>query len=155
MGTNQIIWSDAQTAFFLSKQVASHHVFDFIINEMQCADKMIISSFAITEFYVRRLIRNQCRISSITLFLDFTIASRNPRVTKFAALHVDQLFMTNNHSKTIYARNSSTEMLAVMSNNATNNLRYESGIIFRDHDLIPQFLKQYETMKSDSVQWKS
>lgn len=155
MNQNQIIWSDPQTAFFLSKQVASHHVFDFIINEMKRAETMVISSFAITDQYVRRLIRNQDSISRITLFLDFTIASRNARVTQFAALNVAELFLTNNHSKTIYAKNAGTEMLAVMSNNATNNLRYESGIIFRDHDLIPQFLTQYETMKTDSVQWKS
>ena len=152
---NQISWANNNVAFFLSKNVASHHIFDFIIDEMKRADNMIISSFAITDQYVRRLIRNQERISRITLFLDFTIASRNARVTQFAALNVAELFLTNNHSKTIYEKNANTEMLAVMSNNATNNLRYESGIIFRDHDLIPQFLTQYETMQSDSVQWKS
>ena len=155
MNPNQIVWSDSQTAFFLSNQVASHHVFDFIINEMKSADIMIISSFAITDQYVRRLIRNSGRISRITLFLDFTIASRNPRVTQFAASNVTELFLTNNHSKTIYAKNADTEMLAVISNNATNNLRYESGIIFRNHNLIAGFKNQYETMKSDSVQWKS
>jgi len=155
MNPNQITWSDPQTAFFLSNQVASHHVFDFIINEMKRADELIISSFAITDQYVRRLIRNSVRISRITLFLDFPIASRNARVTQFAASNVAELYLTNNHSKTIYAKNSGTEMLAVISNNATNNLRFESGIIFRDHALIPQFLQQYETMKTDSVQWKS
>jgi hypothetical protein len=155
MKPNQIIWSDPQTAFFLSNQVASHHVFDFIINEMKSADSMIISSFAITDQYVRRLIRNSGRISRITLFLDFTIASRNARVTQFAASNVAELFLTNNHSKTIYAKNNDTEMLAVISNNATNNLRYESGIIFRNHPIIPQFLQQFETMQTDSVQWKS
>jgi len=155
MKTNQIIWANSQTAFFLSNQVASHHIFDFVIDEMKSAECMIISSFAITDHYVRRLIRNRGRISRITLFLDFTIASRNARVTQFAASNVAELFLTNNHSKTIYAKNADTEMLAVMSNNATNNMRYESGILFRNHDLIPQFLRQYETMQADSVQWKS
>jgi len=155
MNPNQIIWSDPQTAFFLSNQVASHHVFDFIINEMKRADELIISSFAITDFYVRRLIRNSGRISRITLFLDFTIASRNARVTQFAASNVTELFLTNNHSKTIYAKNADTEMLAVISNNATNNLRYESGIIFKNHPIISQFLQQYEFMKLNCTQWTS
>ena len=153
MKTYQIIWANSQTAFFLSNQVASHHIFDFVIDELKSADFMIISSFAITDHYVRRLIRNRGRISRITLFLDFTIASRNARITDFASRNVEELFLTNNHSKTIYAINRDAEMLAVMSNNATNNKRYESGIIFKNHPIISEFRKQYDTMKADSVPW--
>lgn len=151
---NQISWANNQVASFLSQDVASHHIFDFLIEEMKRADKMIISSFAITDNYVRRLIRNRCNIENITLFLDYTIASRNPRTTDYVSRNVDELYLTNNHSKTIYAINSEIEMLAVMSNNATNNHRYESGIIFKNHEVIHQFIKSYEIMKIDSAQWK-
>lgn len=152
MEKNQIIWADPFTAFFLSKQVASHHVFDFILNEIKRADEMIISSFAITDDYVRRLIRNRESISMLTLILDFTVASRNPRITDFAARNCEELYLTNNHSKTIYAKNKETEILAVVSNNTTKNRRYESGIIFKNHEVIPAFIQQYEQMKNDSVQ---
>jgi hypothetical protein len=136
---------------YLNQQVQSHTVFDWILEKVVRADKMIIGSFAITEAYVRRIIRNRERITDITLFLDFTIASRNPRVTHYAAHNVDRLFLMNNHSKFIYATGTGQEYLAIMSNNATNNHRYESGIILSDSVFIAEFLKQIEVMQNNCV----
>jgi hypothetical protein len=138
---------------FLSKQIQSHDVFDFLLDECGRADKMDISSFAITESYVRRIIRNRDRIGHLTLFLDFTIASRSPRMTMYAAKNVDELYLTNNHSKTIYITGQGREYLAVMSNNATNNHRYESGLVCSSPEVICHFLEQYRQMKNDSVKW--
>ena len=139
------------TGYYLNQQVQSHTVFDYLLEKVGRADKMIIGSFAITEAYVRRIIRNRDRIVDITLFLDFTIASRNPRTTIYAAHNVNRLFLANNHSKFIYASGSGMEYLAVMSNNATNNHRYESGVILSDPDLIIEFLRKVEEMKNDCV----
>lgn len=136
---------------YLNQQVQSHHVFDYLLDKCNGADKMIVSSFAITEAYVRRIIRNRERITDITLFLDFTIASRNPRVNLYAARNVDRLFLANNHSKFIYISGSGMEYLAIMSNNATNNHRYESGIILSDSVFIAEFLTQTEGMKNECV----
>jgi len=133
---NQIYWSNDQTAFYLSQVVQSHHVFDLMLNTIERADELIVSSFAITETFIRRLVYARNRIKQITLILDFTIASRNPAMICFAAEHADRLLLTNNHSKTIYLRDSRLEMLAVMSNNATNNQRFESGIILKNHPVI-------------------
>lgn len=99
---------------------------------MGTVDRMVISSFAITEAYIRRIIRNRDHIHHITLILDFTIASRNPQISLFAARNVDELYLVNNHSKIIYVENGERKMAAIMSNNATNNHRYESGIIIQD-----------------------
>ena len=136
---------------YLNQQVQSHDVFDYLLDKVERADKMIIGSFAVTEAYVRRIIRNRERIGDITLFLDFTIGSRNPRVTHYAAHNVDRLFLTNNHSKFIYTSGSGMEYLAIMSNNATNNHRYESGIILSDSVFISEFLAQIEGMKNECV----
>ena len=138
---------------FLSKQIQSHDVFDFLLNECGGADKMIISSFAITEAYVRRIIRNRHRIGHLTLYLDFTIASRNPRMTMYTAKNVDELYLTNNHSKTIYISGNGKEYMAVMSNNATNNHRYESGLVCSSREVIDYFQEQLKQMKNDSVKW--
>lgn len=138
---------------FLSKQVQSHDVFDFLLDECERADKMVISSFAITEAFVRRIIRNRHRIDHLTLYLDFTIASRNPRMTMYAAQNVDELYLTNNHSKTIYIAGNGKEYLAVMSNNATNNHRYESGLVCSYTDVIDHFQAQFSQMRKDSVKW--
>ena len=117
------------------------------------ADKMVISSFAISEALVRRIIRNRHRIDHLTLYLDFTIASRNPRMTMFAAKNVDELYLTNNHSKTIYTSGNGKEYLAVISNNATNNHRYECGLVISSSEVISHFREQYNQMKNDSVKW--
>ena len=138
---------------FLSKHIQSHDVFDFVLDECKRADRMVISSFAITEAYVRRIIRNRHRIDHLTLYLDFTIASRNPRMTMYAAKNVDELYLTNNHSKTIYISGNGKEYLAVMSNNATNNHRYESGLVCSSREVIDHFQEQFNQMKNDSVKW--
>jgi hypothetical protein len=135
---------------YLNQQVQSHNVFDFLLDKGGRADEVIISSFAITEAYVRRIIRNRHRIGRVFLFLDFTIASRNPRITLYAAHNVDRLYLANNHSKFIYVK-SGVQYLAIMSNNATNNHRFESGIILSDPVFIAEFLKQIEGMKTESV----
>lgn len=44
-------------------------------------------------------------------------------------------------------------ILALMSNNATNNQRYESGVIFRNHPGIDFYLQAIEAMKADSAPW--
>lgn len=150
---NQISWANNQVGFYLSPVVQSHHVFDLMLHEIERADETIMSSFAITESYVRRIIRNRKHLGKVILFLDFTVASRNPVNTNFAALNVDELLLTKNHSKTIYMRSKSAEMLAIMSNNATNNQRFESGVIFKDHPAIRLYLDQVQIMKDAAVQW--
>jgi len=124
-----------------------------MLDDCKRADKMVISSFAISEALVRRIIRNRHRIDHLTLYLDFTIASRNPRMTMFAAKNVDELYLTNNHSKTIYTSGNGKEYLAVISNNATNNHRYECGLVIRSREVISYFREQYNQMKNDSVKW--
>ena len=152
VSSTKLTWVNG-IAPFLSNQVQFQDVFDFMLDECERADKMVISSFAITEALVRRIIRNRHRIDHLTLFLDFTIASRNPRMTMFAAKNVDQLYLTNNHSKTIYISSNGKEYLAVMSNNATNNHRYESGLVINSREVISHFREQYNQLKNDSVKW--
>lgn len=150
--STKLTWVNG-VAPFLSDQVQFQDVFDFMLDDCKRADKMVISSFAITEALVRRIIRNRHRIDHLTLFLDFTIASRSPRMTMYTAKNVDELYLTNNHSKTIYIAGNGKQYLAVMSNNATNNHRYESGLVISSEKVITLFREQYGRMKNDSVKW--
>ena len=147
----ELSWNN-DIAVKLSQDVQSHDVFDFILDKCERADKMIIGSFAMNEAYVRRLIKNRQRISSVEVFLDLTVADRSPANTIYISENVDALYLTNNHSKFIYCRGK-VEMLAVMSNNATNNHRYEFQVIIRDRLAIADFLQQYEQMKSESLHY--
>jgi hypothetical protein len=148
-----INWIDDHLAIYLDNKIQAHHIFDKMLQELINVDQAIISSFAITEPWVRRLIRHRADIKHITLFLDFTVASRKPLNTDYAARNVDELLLTRNHSKTIFMSSGNKRLLALISNNATNNQRYESGVIFSDHPAINFYLQEIETMKSDSVPW--
>ena len=150
----QLSWLNNDLAFFLSNNIQSHNVFDALLLKCERADKMIISSFAITDAFVRRIIRNQDKITDLTLILDFTIASRSPRLTHFASLNVTRLLLTTNHSKTIYIQSGDLEYLAVMSNNATQNHRYESGIITSQKEVIAQYKISLAELINNSAQWK-
>lgn len=138
---------------YLNQEVQSHNVFDYMLDRLEGADRMTISSFAITEAYVRRIIRNRERIGHIDLILDFTIASRNPRITMYAAQNVDNLYLCNNHSKVIYLENGLQCMAAVMSNNATNNHRFESGIILFDALKARTFGEAFQQVKQESARY--
>jgi hypothetical protein len=140
-------------AMYLNQQVQSHNVFDYLLDKAGQVERMIISSFAITEAYVRRIIRNRERIKRIELILDFTIASRNPRITMYAAQNVDNLFLVNNHSKIIYVEQGGRCMAAVMSNNATNNHRFESGVIISDSSKARTFGEAFELVKQQAVRY--
>lgn len=150
---NDIHWISEQVGIYLSNNIQAHHIFDYMYNELSADAKLILSSFAITEPWVRRLIRSRDRISHITLFLDFTVASRKPRNTDYVARNVDQLYLTNNHSKTIFMDDGRTRILSLMSNNATNNKRYESGVLFKNNPCIDLYLQDIEKMKLECVQW--
>lgn len=138
---------------YLNQEVQSHNVFDYMLDRLEGADRMTISSFAITEAYVRRIIRNRERIGHIDLILDFTIASRNPRISMYAAKNVDNLFLVNNHSKVIYIEKGTQSMAAVMSNNATNNHRFESGVIILDHQKARTFGQAFDAVKQQAVRY--
>ncbi len=138
-------------ALYINRQVQSHNVFDYMLDRAGVADRMILSSFAITEAYIRRIIRNRHRIRSIELILDFTIASRNPRITLFAHHNVDALYLVNNHSKIIYTEGGGGCMAAIMSNNATNNHRFESGIIITDSRRASVIGEAFKQVKQECV----
>lgn len=149
----ELSWNN-DIAIKLSRDVQSHEVFDYILDECERADKMIIGSFAMNEAYVRRIIRNRERISSIEVFLDLTVADRSPANTIYVSENIDALYLTTNHSKFIYCKGKK-EMLAVMSNNATNNHRFEVQVLIRDRRAIAEFLLQYEQMKAESLRYGS
>jgi hypothetical protein len=149
----ELSWNN-DIAVKLSQDVQSHDVFDYILDECKRADKMIIGSFAMNEAYVRRIIRNRERIAFIEVFLDLTVADRSPANSIYVSENVDALYLVNNHSKFIYC-SGEKEMLAVMSNNATNNHRFEFQVFTTNQGAIAGFLDYYEKMKTESLLYES
>ncbi len=136
------------TLIYVNNSINNHDIFDYLIEKCNGADRLFISSFAITDSYIRRFIKNRYRINHITLVLDFTVATRKSRNTFFASLNVDELRLANNHSKIILIDN---KAVAIMSNNATKNSRYECGFISFDTNVIKQYSALVELMKIDTA----
>lgn len=150
----ELSWAN-DIALKLSQEVQSHDVFDYLLNECGRAEKIIIGSFAMNDAYIRKIIRKRDKIEDIEVFLDLTVADRSPANTIYVSQNVDALYLTNNHSKFIYCKGGGKEFLSVMSNNATNNHRFEFQVFIRERETIFNFLQQYEVMKNESLLYDS
>ncbi len=148
----KIDWLNDGFAPFLDK-VQSHHVFDFCLNYVGRADETIISSFAINEGFVRRLIKNRVRLGNLTVIWDSNMAVQNIGKLLFAAKNTDALLLANNHSKVIYMANSNKQCVAVSSVNTTGNYRYEGGFITTDADLVKFYKLKLENIIDESNPW--
>ena len=45
------------TLVYVSNQLNSHDIFDYLIDKCEGADRLFVSSFAISETYIRRFIK--------------------------------------------------------------------------------------------------
>ncbi len=148
----KIEWLCDGFAPFLDK-VQSHHVFDFCLNYVERADETIISSFAINEGFVRRLIKNRVRLGNLTVIWDSNMAVQNIGKLLFAAKNTDALLLANNHSKVIYMANSQKQCVAVSSVNTTGNYRYEGGLVTSDAALVGFYKHKLDNIKATSKPW--
>lgn len=136
------------TFIYVNNQLNSHDIFDYLIDKCEGADRLFVSSFAITDTYIRRFIKNRYRIKHITLLLDFTVATRQSRNTYFASKNVDELHLTNNHSKIILIED---KAVAIMSNNATDNSRFECGFVSFNSEMISKYTELIKTMLNETI----
>lgn len=148
----KISWLKDGFAPFLDK-VQSHHVFNFCLDYVERADECIISSFAINEGFVRRLIKNRDRLGNLTVIWDSNMAIQNIGKLLFAAKNTDSLYLANNHSKVLYMANAEKQCVAVSSVNTTGNYRYEGGFITTDSDLVNFYKSKIDNLILDSKPW--
>lgn len=148
----KISWLKDGFAPFLDK-VQSHHVFDFCLDYVGRADECIISSFAINEAFVRRLIKNRDHIGKTVLIWDSNMAAKNIEKLLFAAKNTDKLLLANNHSKVLYMASAEKQCVAVSSVNTTGNYRYEGGFITSDVDLVNFYKSKLDNIIENSNPW--
>lgn len=149
---NKISWIDDDFAPFLSK-VQSHHVFDFCLEHIACAEETIISSFAINEAFVKRLIKHRKRLGKISVIWDSTLATRNIKTLLLLDKHVNTINLIGNHSKMISMRSDHQHVVAVSSVNTTGNYRYEGGLITSQATLTNYYHTQLLDIINNSKQW--
>lgn len=152
MALSKIKWIKDGFAPFLEK-VQSHHVFNFCMDYVERADVCIISSFAINEGFVRRLIKNKESLGQITMLWDANMAQSNIKNLLFLTKNIHALYLNSNHSKVMYMANKSRQCVAVSSVNTTGNYRYEGGFITSDPILVNYYKTQLDEIISTSTKW--
>lgn len=151
MAKPKIQWQCDGFAPFLDK-VQSHHVFNFCLDYVKRADTTVISSFAINEAFVRRLIKNRDKLGHLTVIWDTTMATRNIKTLLFLARNVDAVHLVANHSKMIWMQGQN-ECVAVSSVNTTGNYRNEGGLITNHQVLVNFYQEHLNKIIEDSLQW--
>jgi len=153
MGSSQKIkWIKEGFAPFLDK-VQSHHVFDFCLGYVERADDCIISSFALNESFIRRLVKNREKLGNLVVIWDSNMATQNIGKLLFAAKNTNKLLLTNNHSKVLYMANNQKQCIAVSSVNTTGNYRYEAGFITTDVHLVEFYKSKLDELILESKTW--
>ncbi len=150
--SNKIAWLDDEFAPFLDK-VQSHHVFDFCLANVEYADETIISSFAINEAFVRRLVKHRNKLGFLSIIWDTTMATRNPKTLLFLANNADAVYLLPNHSKMISMRNATAHVISCSSVNTTGNYRYEGGIITTNKKLTNYYYKELQEALRNGLKW--
>jgi 6-pyruvoyl-tetrahydropterin synthase len=140
--------SNVSTPFFGYKESI-----DVLINMLGYTGRadVIISSFAISDYFICRLSELRNRIKHLTVILDFSVLN-NSSLFMFLENIADKVFFTNNHSKVILCR-SYRSAVSVMSCNATHNDKNEAGIITTEPNLVNFFSDKITKVIKEAAEW--
>ena len=111
------------------------------------------TSFSISEEFIRRLyhLRRQGKIKSIQLLLDHKATNKTLRLWPFMVQAIDNIFLTDNHSKLILIESDSDHMRVaiITSQNLTRGNRHESAIITTDQEVYATLLHSFQDMMTN------
>jgi hypothetical protein len=133
------------------KKTDAWSIVNTLLGKVDRADKLIICSFAIAEAFARKLLRERSKIAHLTLILDFTIAKRHRSNLLFLEQVADQIYLCNTHAKLVLLESKDLSGVAVMSANATMNLRYECGFISTDKNHINAIKNDLEDIIQNAI----
>jgi hypothetical protein len=103
------------------------------------------------EAFARKLLRERSKIEHLTILLDFTIAQRHRQNLLFLKQVANDIYLCNTHAKLVLLESADFSGVAVMSANATMNLRYECGFISTAKTHIDTIIKELEEMKQNAI----
>lgn len=136
------------TELFLARTEAWKQL-ESMLDRAGRADELTVCSFAMSEGFARRLVRERRRIGKLIVILDFTIATRKRAQMLFFTTVADELYLCNTHAKLIFVESECYTGVCALSANATMNYRYECGIVSDELTVIEQARQNLETMKHD------
>jgi hypothetical protein len=105
----------------------------------------------VAEAFARKLQRERSKIEHLTLLIDFTVAQRHRHNLLFLEHVANEIYLCNTHAKLVLLESEKYSGVAVMSANATMNLRYECGFISTDINHVQTIKTELEEMKKNAV----
>jgi hypothetical protein len=103
------------------------------------------------EAFARKLLRERRKIGHLTVLLDFTVAQRHRQNLLFLEQVADEIYLCNTHAKLVLLESADFAGVAVMSANATMNLRYECGFISTDKTHVATVINDLNEMKQNAI----
>lgn len=144
--------SENQIQAFYTDKFQLFDIMDVILSQLPYCDRLIMTSFSISEEFIRKVVRFKTiyKIGRIELILDSKAATKVQKLNLFIKNTFDEVFLTKNHGKIILF-DSDPRVSICTSQNQTRGNRKESHLVTTSIDCFESFLKAVEEMKSTSI----
>lgn len=137
---------------YFSSSFQLYHLLEFILEQTGTA-KVIITTFSVSEEFVRKLLqmKNRGLFTGLAVIADHRTAVKALRLSLFTRNVADELHLGNNHSKVILIENDSWKVSVVTSQNQTRGNRIESGMICTLPEVYEQLITDIQTEQKKMI----
>lgn len=145
--------ADKPLQAYLTNTLQVADVVEWCMEQMMGMFTIRQTSFSISEEFLRRLyhLRRQGKIKDIHLLLDHKATNKTLRLWSFMVQAIDNIFLTDNHSKLILIESDTDPMRVaiITSQNLTRGNRHESAIITTDTEVYATLLTSFQDMMTN------
>jgi len=126
---------------YFSSEFQLYHLLEYILEQTGPA-KVILTTFSVSEEFVRKLVQLQEKglINALGIIADHRTAVKALRLTLFTNAIADDLHLGNNHAKVLLIKNKNWKVSVVTSQNQTRGNRIECGMICTDPEIYNNLL---------------
>lgn len=138
---------EARSQVYMDKVLQVVDILDWALYQVGMAE-VWLTSFSISEEFLRRLffLRQRRDVSKIHLLLDFKATHKTLTLLPFMRNAVDNVYLSDNHSKIMLIRGGSSNVSLVSSQNLTRGNRFESGFISSDDAIFDTLLAHVQNL---------
>lgn len=144
--------ADCPLQAFYTNNFQLFDIIDVILSQVQHCRKLTLSSFSISEEFIRKVYRsrNKYKIERIDLFLDLKATNKIVKLHPFMKNVFDNIYLVQNHGKVILFESNPLVSICT-SQNQTRGNRNESHLISTGTEVYETFLISLEEIKNTAV----
>ncbi len=141
---------DNQVQAYITNSLQVADVLEWILSQYGEGCKVYLTTFSISEEFLRRLyfIEQDFKPIQFCLALDLKATNKTLKLWPFISQVIDEVYLADNHSKVLLVINpvDGRRASVVMSQNLTRGNRYESAIVTTDTDVFSTLRIQYDDL---------